>query len=269
MYGRLFFLIRFALPLRLVIGFGAVICLLAMLATNTRSWAAEPADSEAVQIVGLVQAPPFAMKDSEGNWEGIAVDLWRHVAHDLGLRFELQEMAIPDLVAGLQQGKLIAVVTAIASADRELLMEFSHPYYSSGLAIAVPVKASRAVGLRRWVGFPSGERGTEFPTSPQGITGRQRFCLWVYDKPVVLVTNTRRPQKLRGFAGGCASFPGRPLISLSGPLFSPGLEHRPPHDGVGCFGLPNVACGVGRDWHAPTEPAGTVSWDDVKRELSL
>jgi hypothetical protein len=36
-------------------------------------------------------------------------------------------MAIPDLVAGLQQ---IAVVTATASADRELLMEFSHPYYS-------------------------------------------------------------------------------------------------------------------------------------------
>ena len=28
------------------------------------------------------------------------------------------------------------------------------------------------------------------------------------------------------------------LISLSGPLFSPGLEHRPPHDGVECFGLP-------------------------------
>ncbi|HYP69155.1 MAG TPA: transporter substrate-binding domain-containing protein [Thiobacillaceae bacterium] len=140
MYGRLLLLIRFALPL--VIGFWAVICLLAMLATNTQSWAAEPAESEAVQIVGLVPAPPFAMKDSEGKWEGIAVDLWRHVAHDLGLRFELQEMAIPDLVAGLQQSKLIAVVTATASADRELLMEFSHPYYSSGLAIAVPVKAS-------------------------------------------------------------------------------------------------------------------------------
>ena len=28
------------------------------------------------------------------------------------------------------------------------------------------------------------------------------------------------------------------LISLPGPLFSPGLEHRPPHDGVGRFGLP-------------------------------
>src|SRR5512132_3994790 len=31
---------------------------------------------------------------------------------------------------------------------------------------------------------------------------------------------------------------GRQLISLPGPLFSPGLEHRPPHDGVGRFGLP-------------------------------
>jgi polar amino acid transport system substrate-binding protein len=142
MRGWLFLLIRFALPLRLVIGFWAVICMLTMLATNSRSWAAEPADSEAAPIVGLAPAPPFAMKDSEGNWEGIAVDLWRHVAHDLGLRFELQEMAIPDLVTGLQQGKLIAVVTATASADRELLMDFSHPYYSSGLAIAVPVKAS-------------------------------------------------------------------------------------------------------------------------------
>jgi ABC-type amino acid transport substrate-binding protein len=142
MRGWLFLLIRFALPLRLVIGFWAVICMLTMLATNSRSWAAEPSDSEAAPIVGLAPAPPFAMKDSEGNWEGIAVDLWRHVAHDLGLRFELQEMAIPDLVTGLQQGKLIAVVTATASADRELLMDFSHPYYSSGLAIAVPVKAS-------------------------------------------------------------------------------------------------------------------------------
>ncbi|MGE5781105.1 MAG: hypothetical protein ACM30D_17610 [Hyphomicrobiales bacterium] len=33
---------------------------------------------------------------------------------------------------------------------------------------------------------------------------------------------------------------GRQLIPLPGPLFSPGLEHRPPHDGVGRFGLPNV-----------------------------
>jgi hypothetical protein len=42
----------------------------------------------------------------------------------------------------------------------------------------------------------------------------------------------RAPDGLRRLrsliAGGCASFPRRPLISLPGPLFSPGLERRPP-----------------------------------------
>ena len=75
-------------------------CILLTLSPNNQSWAAEPADSQAVQLVGIVPAPPFAMKDGDGNWEGIAVNLWRHVAQDLGLRFEFREMAIPDLLAG-------------------------------------------------------------------------------------------------------------------------------------------------------------------------
>ncbi len=97
--------------------------------------AAEPEGGPA--IVGLAPAPPFAMRDAGGEWQGIAVDLWRHVALDLGLRFEFREMAIPDLIAALQRGELTAVATATASADSESLMDFSHPYYSSHLAIAV------------------------------------------------------------------------------------------------------------------------------------
>ena len=90
MYGWLLLLIRFALPL--VIGFWAVICLLAMLATNTRSWAAEPADSEAVQIVGFAPVPPFAMKDGEGNWEvstcgGMSRTIWGYVSSCRRWRF--------------------------------------------------------------------------------------------------------------------------------------------------------------------------------------
>ena len=76
------------------------------------------------------------------DWEGIAVNLWGHVAQDLGLRFEFREMAIRDLVTSLEQGRLPAALTAVATADREPVMDFSHPYYSSGLAIAVPARAS-------------------------------------------------------------------------------------------------------------------------------
>ena len=142
MCGRLFFLFRPTSFLRQFFVVCCLMCILQTLSPSNQSWAAEPADSQAVQLVGIVPAPPFAMKDGDGNWEGIAVDLWRHVAQDLGLRFEFREMAIPDLLAGVEQGKLLAALTAVATADRELVMDFSHPYYSSGLAIAVPVRAS-------------------------------------------------------------------------------------------------------------------------------
>ncbi|MFO1128822.1 MAG: transporter substrate-binding domain-containing protein [Rhodospirillales bacterium] len=126
---------------RAAIGCWVLACLLAMMPSG---WCAETADGQTTYTVGIIEAPPFAMKDSQGQWQGIAVDLWQHVAYDLGLSFKYQEMSIPDLIAGLQQGKLLAVATATASADRELVIDFSHPYYSSGLAIAVPVKARQA-----------------------------------------------------------------------------------------------------------------------------
>jgi polar amino acid transport system substrate-binding protein len=111
--------------------------LVALAAGQAPGRAAAPAQNAGMATVGLAPAPPFAMRAADGSWQGIAVDLWRHVAAELGLQFELRELPIPVLVAGLQDGTLTAVATATASADREPLMEFSHPYYSSQLAIAV------------------------------------------------------------------------------------------------------------------------------------
>ena len=101
--------------------------LIGLVAGHSLSSAAGPAEGGTAGIVGLASAPPFAMQDTDGTWQGIAVDLWRHVAAELGLRFEFREMEISELVAGLQSGELIAVATVTASADREPLMEFSHP----------------------------------------------------------------------------------------------------------------------------------------------
>ncbi|MCS0460101.1 transporter substrate-binding domain-containing protein [Rhizobium favelukesii] len=36
--------------------------------------------------MGTKEAPPFAMKDADGNWSGISIELWREVAQKLGLR---------------------------------------------------------------------------------------------------------------------------------------------------------------------------------------
>ena len=67
------------------------------------------------------------MQDTQGAWQGIAVDLWRYVAAELGLQFESASWRSRGR-AGLQR-RVIAVATATASADREPLIEFSHPYY--------------------------------------------------------------------------------------------------------------------------------------------
>jgi polar amino acid transport system substrate-binding protein len=111
--------------------------LLLLLTTIAPAWAAEPVHDQGLRIVGVFEAPPFAMKDGHGNWDGIAVRLWRHVASDLDLQYELREMSPTDLFAAIEQGKLAAVATAVVTAERERLVDFSHPYYSSGLGIAV------------------------------------------------------------------------------------------------------------------------------------
>src|SRR5215831_15797659 len=41
--------------------------------------------------VGLRVAPPFALQASDGVWTGISVELWRHLAEQLGLRFRFEE----------------------------------------------------------------------------------------------------------------------------------------------------------------------------------
>src|SRR4051812_42019832 len=99
-------------PVRLTIVIA--VYLSGLVAGLSPSSAAAPAEGGTAAIVGLASASPFAMQDTGGTWKAIAVDLWRQVAAELGLRFEFREMAISDLVVGLQNGELIAVATATA-----------------------------------------------------------------------------------------------------------------------------------------------------------
>ena len=41
-------------------------------------------------IVGTQEVPPFAMKNNEGTWTGVSIDLWRQIAAELSLPFELR-----------------------------------------------------------------------------------------------------------------------------------------------------------------------------------
>jgi ABC-type amino acid transport substrate-binding protein len=92
-------------------------------------------------IVGTKEVPPFAMKNSEGTWTGISIDLWRQIASELNLAFEFRERDLKGLFDGVADGSLdIAVAALSITAEREEICDFSHPYYVTGLGIAIAPK---------------------------------------------------------------------------------------------------------------------------------
>ncbi len=95
-------------------------------------------DSLGTLRIGTKQAPPFSMKRADGTWEGISIDLWREIALRLGLHYEFVETDLEGLIDSVADRRFDASVAALSiTADRETRVDFSHPFYSGGLGIAV------------------------------------------------------------------------------------------------------------------------------------
>ena len=91
-------------------------------------------------VVGTKETPPFAMKAADGSWNGISIDLWRHVADELHLRYRFaEEPTVQGLLDGVAGGKFdIAVAALTETAARAQNLDFTQPFYVTGLGIAVP-----------------------------------------------------------------------------------------------------------------------------------
>jgi len=95
-------------------------------------------------VVGTKHIPPFAIKKIDGTWEGISIELWKQIAEELNLNYEFHELSLDDLLQGLKDGSLDAAVAALTvTAKREQTIDFTHPFHTSGLGIAVSLKHKR------------------------------------------------------------------------------------------------------------------------------
>ena len=89
--------------------------------------------------VGVKSAPPFAIEHEDGSWSGISIDLWRLVAVDLGLQFDFRKTDLSGLLEGLESEELdVGVAAMTLTSAREARIDFSHPYYQSGLTVVLP-----------------------------------------------------------------------------------------------------------------------------------
>ncbi|MBS1914213.1 MAG: transporter substrate-binding domain-containing protein [Bacteroidetes bacterium] len=100
-------------------------------------------------LIGTKVAPPFAMKDSSGVWRGLSIELWQRIAADMKMEYEFREYDLQGLLRAVRDSTVDAGVAALSiTAEREALMDFTHPYYNSGLGIAVvPTRKAEWLGV--------------------------------------------------------------------------------------------------------------------------
>ncbi|MGG2398108.1 transporter substrate-binding domain-containing protein [Pseudomonas sp. SH1-B] len=100
------------------------------------------ADTQPLRV-GITEVPPFVIKNEDGGWSGISVDLWNAIAEKNGYAFHYEPMPFNSLLDSLEQSKVDVVVGALTmTPEREARFDFTHPFYFTGLAIAVPATAS-------------------------------------------------------------------------------------------------------------------------------
>jgi polar amino acid transport system substrate-binding protein len=102
-------------------------------------------------IVGVAVSPPFNIRNADDSWTGISIELWREIAKELGIDFEFRETNITGIFAGLAQGWLDVSVGPLSITERlEEVCDFTHAYFASGLAVAVPL--NHLPGSARFLG---------------------------------------------------------------------------------------------------------------------
>jgi polar amino acid transport system substrate-binding protein len=108
----------------------------------------EPGSSLAAKtaglVVGLAIDPPFVIREADGSWSGISVELWKEIAKELGFDYQYREIDVKGSFDGLVQGWLDASIGPLTiTAEREQICDFTHAYFATGLGVAI-LKGSAA-----------------------------------------------------------------------------------------------------------------------------
>lgn len=92
---------------------------------------------------------PFVMQDTDGDWAGLTRYLLDELSREVGFTYGLEAATLEEMLDGVAAGNFDAAASAITiTSEREVQVDFTHPYFDTGLAIAVPARASWTTALR-------------------------------------------------------------------------------------------------------------------------
>lgn len=83
---------------------------------------------------------PFVIENGDGQISGFSIDLWQAIGDRLGVQSELVMLPnLTELLDGIEGGAGdVAIAAVTITAEREQHLDFSHPYFRSGLQIMIP-----------------------------------------------------------------------------------------------------------------------------------
>jgi len=82
--------------------------------------------------------PPYEMKDDNGNFIGIDVEIAQAIADKLGLTLVIDDMSFDAALMAVQQGKSDMVMSGVSVTEkRKLVMDFSDSYATSTIVVIV------------------------------------------------------------------------------------------------------------------------------------
>ncbi|MFP4168618.1 MAG: glutamine ABC transporter substrate-binding protein GlnH [Desulfonatronovibrionaceae bacterium] len=80
---------------------------------------------------------PFEFK-KDGEYVGFDIDLWKAIAEESGIDYKLQAMDFNGIIPALQSDNVdVGIAGITVTSEREEAVDFSYPYYQSGLRILV------------------------------------------------------------------------------------------------------------------------------------
>jgi len=83
---------------------------------------------------------PFEFEQN-GKYVGFDIDMWEAVAKRMGVEYEIRPMDFNGIIPALQTGNVdVAIAGITIKSKREKVIDFSYPYYDSGVLMMVGAK---------------------------------------------------------------------------------------------------------------------------------
>ena len=125
----------------------ALSCLVLVVACNNTS-GNNSSGAKTVKVAIDPTFAPFEFLGKDGKMQGFDVDLVDSIGKAAGFLPQYEKMAFDAMIGSLQAGSVDAAVAGMTiTAERAKTVDFSKPYFKSGLAIAVSEKNQQVTKL--------------------------------------------------------------------------------------------------------------------------